>query len=59
MENFNEELAIAEMASAMRAHFGARAVAVAEEQARAAGTASAGKAWRRIILKLRRWDMAE
>jgi hypothetical protein len=59
MENFNEELAIAEMAYAMRAHFGPRALAIAEEQARDAGTAAAGKAWRRIVLKLRRWDMAE
>ena len=47
------------MAYAMRAHFGARALAIAEEQARDAGTATAGKAWRRIVLKLRRWDMTE
>jgi hypothetical protein len=59
METFNEEIAIAEMAYAMRAHFGIRALAIAEEQARVAGPAHAGKAWRRIVLKLRRWDMPE
>lgn len=59
MENFNEEVAIAEMAYAMRAQFGSRAIAIAEEQARDAGTVQAGKAWRRIVLKLRRWDMTD
>ena len=58
MDNFNEELAIAEMAYAMQAQFGDRALVLAEEQGRAATTAQAKKAWRRIALKLRRWDQA-
>jgi hypothetical protein len=58
MDNFNEELAIAEMAYAMRSQFGTGALAIAEEQARSAGTIEAEKAWRRIALKLRRWDLA-
>jgi hypothetical protein len=58
MENFNEELAIAEMAYAMRDHFGPRAVEIAEEQARAAHTEQVRNAWRRVALKLRRWEPA-
>jgi hypothetical protein len=56
MDSFNEELAIAEMACAMRTQFGSRAIEIAEEQARGAETAHVEKVWRRIALKLRRWD---
>ena len=59
MDNFNEELAIAEIAYAMRAQFGARAIEIAEEQSRTASTAKIEKVWRRISLKLRRWDLSD
>jgi hypothetical protein len=59
MDNFDEELAVAELADAMRVQFGNRALTIAEEQARAATSGHAEKAWRRIALKLRRWQDLE
>lgn len=59
MENFSEELAIAEMANTMRDQFGARAIEIAEEQGRMASTTGTRATWRKIALKLRRWDQAE
>ncbi|HEY0316071.1 MAG TPA: hypothetical protein VGC28_07385 [Sphingomonas sp.] len=59
MDTFDDELAIAELADAMRVRFGPRARGIAENQAGAAASAQTRRVWHRIALKLRRWDAIE